>query len=220
MTSHTAAQLPSIPARTAVRPGLRHVGALAISALLAAASAPAGAAMLTYTAALSGAAEATPNASPATGSATLTLDDVLHSMRVQVDFDGLTAPNTAAHVHCCTVAVRLGTGPVATVLPTFTDFPTGATSGSYDHTFDMNLDSSWNASFINAHGSTTAQAFIDLLSGLDSGRAYLNIHNSPFPGGEIRGFLEAQQVPEPATAWLVLLAAGGLLGSSRSRRRS
>jgi hypothetical protein len=48
------------------------------------------------------------------------------------------------------------------------------------------------------------------------GMAYVNIHNSTFPGGEIRGFLAPAATPEPAT--LTLLGAG-LLGAFGARKR-
>ena len=53
----------------------------------------------------------------------------------------------------------------------------------------MTLASSYNPAFVTAHGGTVAGAEADLLAGLKAGQAYLNIHSSTFPGGEIRGFL-------------------------------
>ena len=63
------------------------------------------------------------------------------------------------------------------------------TSGSYDHTFDLTLASSYNPDFIAANGGTISTASNALFAALEEGRAYFNIHTSAFPGGEIRGFL-------------------------------
>jgi hypothetical protein len=78
---------------------------------------------------------------------------------------------------------------VATTLPTFTDFPSGTTSGTYSHTFDMLDVSSYNPAFVTAHGGTAAGAAAAILAGLEAGQAYLNIHTTTFPAGELRGFL-------------------------------
>ena len=124
--------------------------------------------------------------SVASGSAVVFWDTATSMMTVNVKFSGLTTANTASHIHCCVAAP--GNAGVATVTPTFTGFPAG-TSGTYSHTFDMTLASSYNPAFVTAHGGTVAGAEAALLAGLQAGQAYLNIHSSTFPGGEIRGFL-------------------------------
>lgn len=176
---------------------------LAASVLGIATAMPAAAVTTVYVATLNGASEVAPNASPGTGTARITVDTVLNAMHVESSFADLVAGNTASHIHCCTALPDTGAAGVATVTPTFTGFPTGVTSGTYDHTFDMTLASSYNPAFVTAHGGTTAGAFSFLVTGLDAGTTYFNIHTTAFPGGEIRGFLHA--VPEPETYALMLL---------------
>jgi len=125
--------------------------------------------------------------SSGTGTALVTWDTVTNMMTVNAVFSGLTSADTASHIHCCISAP--GTTGVATTTPTFTGFPTGVTSGTYAHTFDMLATGSYNPAFVSAHGGTAASAAAALLAGMKAGQSYLNIHTSQFPGGEIRGFL-------------------------------
>src|SRR4051812_10912169 len=60
-----------------------------------------------WTAILSGPNESPANGSPGTGYALVTLSGDLFTVFVQ--FAGLTANNTAAHIHCCTVVPFTGT---------------------------------------------------------------------------------------------------------------
>jgi hypothetical protein len=170
---------------------------LILSSLLLA-SGMAQAAILTTVTHLSGAGENPPNASPATGDAVVTYDSATHMMRVTVTFSGLLGNTTASHIHAS--AVPPGNAGVATQVPTFTGFPLGVKSGSYDHTFDLTQASSYNPAFITANGGTVAAAEAALTTALANGTAYLNIHTSVFGGGEIRGFLlldsDADGVPD------------------------
>jgi hypothetical protein len=169
---------------------------------------------VTYTATLSGAAEATPNNSPGTGSVTLVFDVTSHYLSVLSSFSGLEAGTTAAHIHCCTLVPGVDTAGVASMTPTFSGFPSGVTSGNYNAVFDTSQASFWNATFLTNNGGTTAGAEAALLAGLNGGSAYFNLHTTAYPGGEIRGFLAP--IPEPAQA-MMLLAGLPLLLLRRRR---
>ena len=122
---------------------------------------------------------------------------------MQANFSGLTGNVTASHIHA-TVVPPSTTAGVATQTPTFTGFPSGVTSGSYDNTFDLTQAASFNAAFVTANGGVPA-AETALAAALGNGLSYLNIHTTAFPGGEIRGFLlfdsDADGVPDSVDAF-------------------
>lgn len=186
--------------------------ALATLAISCLAARPAASTPIVYAAVLE------PEALGATGSgnARVTIDPEAFAMRVEASFSGLSGQTTAAHVHCCTATPGEGGAQVATVVPTFPDFPLGVTAGTYDESFDLSsfeLSDNWNPAFSIANGFTRESVMAAFIAGVEAGRAYFNVHSSTFPGGEIRGFLVL--VPEPATGAFVLL---GLVALARSRR--
>ena len=191
--------------------------ALALVIGLAAASVAGQAAATTYVfnAYLNGANEAPPNASPGTGFSKLFLDTDAHTMRITVWFEDLIGTTTASHVHAPTAVAETGTIGVATELPSFTGFPLGVSAGTYDHTFDTSLAATWNPSFLtNFGGGTALGAEAAFLEALQAEKAYLNIHTTFRPGGEIRDFYGA--VPEPGT-WALMIAGFGLAGVALRR---
>lgn len=167
---------------------------------------------VSYSALLSGANEVPPNASQGSGSVLVVYDSSTHVLNLDVTFTGLTVPATAAHIHA--PAAPGVNAPVAVPMPSF---PT-ATSGTYSRTFDLTQASSFNAAFVTNNGGTAAGAEAALASHLASGLAYFNIHNTVYPGGEIRGNLAS--VPDGgATALLFAPALLALAALSRRRQR-
>jgi hypothetical protein len=162
--------------------------------------------IMTFDASLNGPSESPPNSSPGTGTAVVNFDTTANTMHVHVVFSGLQGATTASHIHSPTPSPGTLTAGVATTTPTFAGFPLGVTSGTYDNTLDMTMASSYNPAFVSANGGTPASAEAALLAGMQAGEAYLNIHTTVDPGGEIRGFLNV--VPEPSS--LAMVAAGVL----------
>jgi CHRD domain len=171
----------------------------------------------TYDTPLSAASESPAVASTAVGFAIVTINTTNQTIEVNVTFSGLTSGNIAAHIQCCTSTAGSGNSGVASVTPTFTGFPSGNTSGSYDHVFDLTASSTYNPIFVTDEGGV-ANAEAALLAGLADGEAYLNIHTTDFPGGEIRGFLAptaTAPMPDPSSVWLLGFGLLALVGARK-----
>jgi hypothetical protein len=165
---------------------------------------------ITYQASLDGAQRVPPTGSLATGLGTITVDSATNLMTFELSWSHLAANPLGLHIHCC---APVGANDLLAI--NFLGFP-AATSGVYVQTVNLTVASLYNATFLTTHGGNATQAESDLLAGLAAGNAYIDINNTPFPAGEIRGQLAA--VPEPAT---VLLLATGLafVAARRHKRR-
>lgn len=187
------------------------------SAILLATATSAGAIIFNLHAELFGTNEVPPNGSIGTGFARLTLDTVAQTLVGHIEFSGLGSNTTAAHIHCCLATPNSSANVgVATLVPAFPGFPLGVTAGVDDFFLNLALASSYNPGFISAapQNGSLAAAQANFVAGLISGRTYLNIHTTGFPGGEIRGFV----IPEPMTLSLFGVAAVAAGWVSRRRK--
>jgi hypothetical protein len=166
-----------------------------------------------FTANASGALEVPPNASP--GASLIKVDVGSQSMSVDMGFNNLISPSSAAHIHCCTTAAFTGTASIA--VP-FDNFPTGVTSGTYAKTFSLSDAATYDPGFLKSNGGTAESATTALLNAIAANEAYVNIHSTEFPNGEIRGWLVAAPIPEPGEWAMLGLGVGGLLWMGRRRR--
>jgi len=165
-----------------------------------------------YRATSSGPAESPPNGSPGASVATFEIDGNL--LRAEVPFRDLLAGTTVAHIHCCTLEAFTGVAPPAVTL---VDFPLMVTAGEYTHTFDLGDPAVYEPAFLASFGGTPASAGAALLDAMNANQAYLNIHTTEYPNGEIRGFVVTAPIPEPATWGMLGVGLAGLAVMARRR---
>lgn len=166
-----------------------------------------------FTANAAGALESPPNASPGIGVVKVDVGNT--SMSVDVAFKNLISPTADAHIHCCATTAFTGNAPIA--VP-FTDFPTGVTNGTYTKTFSVSDAATYDPGFLKSNGGTAEGATTALLNAIAANEAYVNIHSTEFPNGEIRGWLVAAPIPEPGEWAMLGIGVGGLLWMGRRRR--
>jgi hypothetical protein len=164
-----------------------------------------------------------PEAAGATGTGTgsITYDNILNNLRLQATFSGLSGNVTVAHLHGITAQPRTGTASV--VVPSgasLPNFPTGATFGTYDQTFDLGSSSTYRTAFINTNGGTPTGARNALLASFDNQTTYFNIHSSTFPSGEIRAFAVPWETDALSVVGTTLLFGFGVWRKNKSSQRN
>jgi hypothetical protein len=153
---------------------------------------------------LTGATEAPPVSTPASGTASGTYDTVSHVITWDVTYADLTGNLILGHIH--------GPAPANVPAPILIDFFGGRvslpSSGSFSGSADLDGDPLLSPVFDDVPLSVREQQ-------LFGGLWYVNLHSPAFPAGEIR---QQIAIPEPGT--LALLAAVGIaLLMGRARRR-
>jgi hypothetical protein len=161
---------------------------------------------LNFSVTMNGASEVGPNASTATGTATLVLNEAQDRLTmsltiVGLDLDGNQTPDflddnvVGLHIHRAPVGINGGVvfGLIGINNDTNGDLVIDPVAGTVFSAWDLN----------EGNGTTLANELANLLSeGL-----YMNVHTTAYPGGEIRG----QIIPEPATLSLLALGAAAVL---------
>jgi hypothetical protein len=152
---------------------------------------------MTFGGILSGANEGPPNNSPGAGTAVVVLDPTAETIQIIAGFFGLTAPDTAAHIHCCG---PLGTNVgVATTVPAFAGFPLGVTQGTYlSQLFSLEDAAFYNPTFVTMQG------------GLRAGRGGA-VFSSPVPPWTSEHFQGPWSFDETPQGYRVLDAKGRVL---------
>jgi hypothetical protein len=163
-------------------------GVAALAAALALAAAPAGAKSLTFNAALDGTSGPEPTGSTATGHAKIKVDTDRRRVSVDLDIDGITAPQLWAKlvaapigpIHFHKYATAAG-GASVLVLP----LPYGPSYRTLPHGLHVKMvgyDYDTGAKLLKS-----TLSFDDFIAAMKSGLVVLNVHTDKFNAGEISG---------------------------------
>lgn len=149
--------------------------AVAAALLISATPSSAQTSVVTMTANLNGGEETPALLTGAVGTATVSVDPVNEEIAVTLSVFNLPTGTTAGHIH---IAPKGIAGPVVINFP----IPTGRT-GDLPLTFRVG-----SAAFV-ARPEIGINTMADAIQSIVGGNAYVNIHTSQFPAGEIRGQL-------------------------------
>lgn len=118
----------------------------------------------------------TPVLSGAVATAEVAVDPTNQELAVQMRVFNIPTGTTASHIHIASKGVS---GPVVI------DFPIGrGVTGDFTLNFRVH-----DGPAFHARPEIGINTFADALQAIAAGQAYVNIHTTTFPGGEIRGQL-------------------------------
>jgi hypothetical protein len=138
---------------------------------------------------LSGYQEVPALSTPASGEFRAKIDPADTQLNYQLEYEGLQGTVTQSHIHLGAAGTTGGImiwlcGAGASAGPAGT--PTCPQSGSVSRTVNA-------ADVVGPSGQgVTAGEFAEALRAIRAGVAYVNVHSSLFPGGEIRGQLREE----------------------------
>mgnify|MGYP003345554905 CR=1 FL=1 len=153
------------------------IGALAVGvSLVASAQASAQTAVVMRTTANGGEETPAPILSGAVAAVEIAVDTTNQELAVNMRVFNLPNGSTASHIHV---------GPKGVAGPVVIDFPIGTgRTGDFRLNFRVH-----DGPAFHARPEIGINTFADALQAIAGGNAYVNIHTSAFPGGEIRGQL-------------------------------
>jgi hypothetical protein len=150
---------------------------------------PSHAALLLFEARLTGNEEVPPTGSPGIGFGTVVLDDTALTITVDLNFSGLTAPSTVAHIH---------EAPFGQLGPPEFPLDLGAAQGQMAGSIPRQV-------LPLEEGEEDVEEFL-------AEEYYFNVHSTAFPDGEIRGQVQfVRAIPEPTMLLLLCLAGLALI---------
>jgi hypothetical protein len=134
---------------------------------------------------LTGYQESTPAAvsSPASGTFEPTIDDDAQSISFTLTYTGLTAPITVSHIHLGDRAQNAGISAFICGGGAQPNRPASSTSGTITGTITA--------------ANVTGLAAQELVDAMRAGATYINVHDSTFPAGEIRGQINDNNQRQP-----------------------
>jgi hypothetical protein len=118
----------------------------------------------------------------AVGTAVVSVDTVNQELAVELRVFNLPTGSTASHIHI---------GPKGASAPVVIDFPIG-TGRTGDFTLAFRVR---DGAAFHARPEIGINTFADAIQAIAGGNAYVNVHTSGFPGGEIRGQLAVDPNP-------------------------